>query len=317
MANHKNTPAITEKFHIEVPLNEYYSGYCVYKAWFGTKYFIGKGKALLQSVQGMAVVIERGLRLRNHDETNMHYHVIAHIIKNSLSRGRVEVIGGEDLSEFELLKLEQEEINRHINDPNCLNNNFDAYVPKWISEIEAQKFLQWKGISKDDLNQRAKVRKKDDLFYIEYFAPEDKDKRGVYKLHFGEGRYYIGRAKILYNRTLSHQREIKKRLAGFTKMGEKDLYLKVIKFISKNKIKSAVCELLKECVTVDELIREEQRYLDIAKADKLCLNMGFVSKRTPNEIDDTVEEARKNTPIVVFKNGKRHFISRKKKANKK
>lgn len=312
MSNYKHTPAVTYKYHIEVPIHEYYSGYCVYKASFGDKYFIGKGKALLQSAQAMALIIERALRLRNHDETSLHYHVITHIIRNSVQRGFVEVIGGEGLSEFELLKLEQEELNKCIDDPLCLNNNFDAYIPKWIKESEAQKFLQWKGISAEERIERARKKTKDSLFDIEYFDPSDKDKRGVYKLYFGQEFYYVGRGKLIYTRMLFHKKEIKKRLSGYTQMTDKDLYVKVIKCINDLNLKVATCRLVKECITVDELVQEEQKELDISKTDKYCLNLGFVSKKIPHEFDDTVEDSRKK-PIVITKNGKRIFISPHKK----
>lgn len=54
---------------------------------------------------------------------------------------------------YSMLKKEQEMLNESINDPYCLNNNVQAYVPDnnaYITNKDKQRFLNWyeKNISK-------------------------------------------------------------------------------------------------------------------------------------------------------------------------
>jgi hypothetical protein len=98
----------------------------------------------------MAVLIERGLRTGITHEADMYYHVIRYISKNRVTRGYAEMIfDGDNVPESELLKHEQELLTRHRNDPDCLNNSFDAYIPKWIPVEQINIFNKWK----DDTNK--------------------------------------------------------------------------------------------------------------------------------------------------------------------
>lgn len=146
MAYSSTKPTITEKYHIEVPTHEYYVYGVVYKVHFGSRYFIGKGKSLMQSVQNMATTIERALRTGVIDETNMFYHVVSYIKKARVMRGSVSVLHVDSFekNEAEMLKLEQEWLDKSKNDPKCLNNNFDAYIAQWIPAQQVYKFNQWK-----------------------------------------------------------------------------------------------------------------------------------------------------------------------------
>lgn len=302
------TPVITKNYHIEVPLDEYYSGYCVYMVKFGVskkpKFYIQKCKQLLQSAQSMASAIERGDRLKNVPETDMFFKIIDYVSKKRVTKAKIEVLGGEGLSQFELLKLEQEMLDKYIKDPNCLNNNNTAYIPMWIYEIESQKFLQWKGISKEAAMIKVESRrKKNDIFDIDFYNAADKNKRGVYKLFFTSGKYYIGRSKLLYIRIANHKKEIRKRLTGVKEMVENDYMKNIIQEIRSTGLKIATCYLIKECESVNDLIRYEQEQLDMAKHDPNCLNVGFIAKRTPLEVDDTVEDTRKRPFTRLNKEG--------------
>ena len=71
----------------------------------------------------------------------------------------------EDSKEFtwELLKLEQEQLNKYKEDPNCLNNNFEVYMPKWISADQVELFKKWKddtNKANSNKNRAANARKK-------------------------------------------------------------------------------------------------------------------------------------------------------------
>jgi hypothetical protein len=128
------------------------------------KYYIGKAKSLLQSCEAMAILIDRGLKTRNTDPVDWFYHVINYCIRARVVRGIAEVVyDGAKEPEFELLKKEQEWLNQCKNDPDCLNNNFDAYIPKWITAKDASLFNKWKNDTENSnltKNRAANPRKK-------------------------------------------------------------------------------------------------------------------------------------------------------------
>lgn len=140
-----NEPFITSKYPIEVPTHLYYSTPCVYKLIVGSKFYIGKCQSLPQSMTQIATLIERAVRTRNNDESGWFYHVIRYAIQNRVFKARVERMH-EEVKEFnwELLKLEHELLTKHRDDENCLNNNFDVYIPKWIKPDQVALFNQWK-----------------------------------------------------------------------------------------------------------------------------------------------------------------------------
>lgn len=138
-------PYVTPKYPIEVPTHLYYSTPCVFKLTLGTKFYIGKCQSLPQFMEGIATVIERALRTGKNDETGWYYHVISYIKKNRVMRAKVERLHEEvKAATWELLKMEQEQLDKNRNNVNCLNNNFDVYIPKWIEPAQAELFKKWK-----------------------------------------------------------------------------------------------------------------------------------------------------------------------------
>jgi len=310
-----NKPFITTGFHISIDPDQKAEGYCVYRLSVGTKYLIQKGKALFQSAQTIATLIERGCRLKNIPESDPYYKLVSYIDRFRINKGYVTVLADStSKSHFEILKFEQEQLIKAQKDKkNCLNNSFDAYVPQWINEIEAQKFYQWKGLAQEDAARKRESRKKvlDKVFDITYYNATDKDNRGVFKLVFGE-KYYIGRAKLLREGVQRLKKLIKSRLTGETSSGEADYLRAIVAHINASKAKVATCILIKECATIHDLVREEQIALDLAKNDPNCLNIGFHAKPIHNEKDDTLEEYLK-TRIIKTKGGRFVKVGVKKK----
>lgn len=147
----RDLPTITEKYPIEVPTDKYLSTPAVFKVMFGTHYLIWKGKSLLQSCRYLAESIERYMRLKKDDETDYLYHVCNHIKRTRCISARVEVIANDFVNErtnsingLKMLKLEQDLLDKadKKNDPLCLNNNEEAYIPKWISKPHTEKFMK-------------------------------------------------------------------------------------------------------------------------------------------------------------------------------
>lgn len=158
-----NKPTTTKKFHIDVPTNQYLSPPAVYKVYFGKHYLIWKGKSLLQSCGYLAESIERYIRLKKNDETDYLYHVCNHIKRTRCIKASVEVIqtefkkeDSESINGFRMLKLEQELLDK-AKDDLCLNNNAEAYIPKWVKQAHVERFMKYlkekKAIKRDARTQ--------------------------------------------------------------------------------------------------------------------------------------------------------------------
>lgn len=148
MKTSTHRPTITKKYAIEVPTHTYQSVPSIFKVWFGKHYLIWKGKSLLQSCQFLAETIERNCRLQKNEETDQLYHVIKHIQKTRCIKATVTVLENEftkpdteAIQGYKLLVAEQKWLNSAKNDPLCLNNNVQAYIPGWISKKDVDKFL--------------------------------------------------------------------------------------------------------------------------------------------------------------------------------
>jgi hypothetical protein len=113
----------------------YMSVQCIYRCWFGRKYFIWKAKALHQSVNQLSIEIDRRLRL-GCAKDDIHYKIVGWIKKARVTLFEVEVLYQSE-NAADLLIYEQKQLNKCKRDDDCLNNRFLVHVPKWIpSEAE-------------------------------------------------------------------------------------------------------------------------------------------------------------------------------------
>jgi hypothetical protein len=149
MRTKTNEPTITKKFHIEVPTHTYGSPVAVFKVFFGKKYLIWKGKSLLQACQQLAENIERYVRLEKDLREDLLYHAANHIRRTRCTKATVKVIGSDFTKDdsdvingYAVLKCEQDALDECADDPYCLNNNEQAYVPNWIPLKDQEKFLR-------------------------------------------------------------------------------------------------------------------------------------------------------------------------------
>lgn len=128
------------------------------------KFYIGKCQSLPQSMTQVAATVERAIRTRVNDPTGWFYHMIAYIIKNRVMKASVERLHDEVKEQYwELLKIEQEALNKFRDDVNCLNNNFDVYIPKWIEKEQVELFKKWKddtSKANSNKNRASNTRKK-------------------------------------------------------------------------------------------------------------------------------------------------------------
>lgn len=150
----KNVDTKQFGYSIIVPTEKNSSVPTLYKVFFGTHYFIWKGKALLQSCEILAKSISATLSRMNKGElikpSDQLYHVVKHIKSKRVDHATVEVISNDYIDEndvingLQILKDEQRLLDE--SGDHCLNNNEQSYVPLnniWISEETKQKFLRW------------------------------------------------------------------------------------------------------------------------------------------------------------------------------
>ncbi len=152
MKTSSSQPTVTAKYRIIVPTHQYESVPTVFKVWFGKRYFIWKGKSLLQSCQFLAESIERFIRLQKTDDTDYLYHVCSYVKKTRITQATVEVIDNsfirnirdtESINGYAMLVMEQKLLDKAKKDPLCLNNNLEAYVSNWISSAHKLKFDEY------------------------------------------------------------------------------------------------------------------------------------------------------------------------------
>lgn len=150
MKTSASVPTVTDKWPIEVPTHQYASVPTVFKIFFGKKYFIWKGKSLLQSCQNLAESLERYIRLKKDDDQDYLYHVAKHVRRTRCLSGTVKVIdndfirvikGVDNINGYAMLIAEQKLLDAAKRDPEmCLNNNVQAYIPGWITPAHKEKF---------------------------------------------------------------------------------------------------------------------------------------------------------------------------------
>lgn len=130
---------------------------CIYKLWYCNVYILLKTKTLYWSVEK----IKKGLHyfLKNtahsHNPKDIGYNLYRFVEGNPGEKFRIEIVLQSD-SAYQLLKREQQELDKAKADFQCLNVTFDAYTPKymqsnrknkpetWIKRGTYLNFLRWK-----------------------------------------------------------------------------------------------------------------------------------------------------------------------------
>lgn len=139
----------------------------VYKAWFGKKYLVWKGKSLQQSVNMISVELDRRLRLGSTGPDDQFVKVCPYIRKARVGMMEIEAVLLSD-NPVELLICEYNELKKASTDPNCLNIAFFPHVPKWIPETAHNEFRSYiaklaakkKAPAKKDVKSKKRVNAK-------------------------------------------------------------------------------------------------------------------------------------------------------------
>ncbi len=148
-------------YEIHIPAN--IEG-CVYKLWYANRYVIVKCKTIVRSVQNIKSGLDyffKGTPKGRKDDDFFH-EFFTHVQLHPFENFEIEMIFASN-NPYELLKTEQAELFKAKYDPQCLNQSFDAYIPKftqvngkksWINRGYYLNFMIWK---KKRLNQSKPV----------------------------------------------------------------------------------------------------------------------------------------------------------------
>lgn len=140
---------------------------CVFRLTYGGKYIIVKGK----TVAGSLFLIQKGYGWFSESKVErdaLYLYFYRFIKGNQGKRFSVRIIL-KTSDTLALLKREQDELDKSRFDPNCLNNNIEAYIPRyneetgmygWLSQGPVLNF--WKYLKsrtrRDQLNSYSRKR---------------------------------------------------------------------------------------------------------------------------------------------------------------
>jgi hypothetical protein len=116
----------------------------VYHLSYAGKFLIVKGKTLCGSLIIIANTWEQFTRGRDRFKDHLYTHLYNHVWGKSGYPFKVNIIAkvGPKFSQYELLKREQMELDKHRYNTLCLNNAIDVYIPKYNEETGMYGWLE-------------------------------------------------------------------------------------------------------------------------------------------------------------------------------
>jgi hypothetical protein len=126
----------------------------VYQLNYADKFLIVKGKTLCGSLIIIAGTFDHFRNRNPKFKLHLYKHFYNHFIRNKDSHFTVKILAqvGPKFSQYQLLKKEQEELDKHKYNPQCLNNTDRAYIPDynpetdmfgWLKRAAVTKFQMW------------------------------------------------------------------------------------------------------------------------------------------------------------------------------
>jgi hypothetical protein len=114
---------------------------CVFKLWFGKKYYIYKALKLHQLLENLSAQIHR--ERQNVKENSILFEVIKYINKSRVTMMEVEVLKATD-EYVDLLMTEYEALQEAKDDDNCLNLKFvnHEHFPNWMPQVAINEFTK-------------------------------------------------------------------------------------------------------------------------------------------------------------------------------
>lgn len=111
----------------------------VFRLQFGKKkYFIGKARGYHSGLEFISAEIDRRIRLGITPD-HMLYKVVQYVKKGHVSYYEADIILA-DPDPVKLMVAEHKALKEAKDDPECLNNSFEVYVPQWITQAEVEEY---------------------------------------------------------------------------------------------------------------------------------------------------------------------------------
>jgi hypothetical protein len=126
------------------------------KIKYGNKYVIAKCKKQSSSLKSIENSLNAFIRGGKNNPTGIYYHLFNYVKEHPDNHFKVTPIL-ETENVYELLKAEQQELDRGKNNPNFLNNQTEAYIPEydydekafgWIKQNFVLNFRKWQKANK-------------------------------------------------------------------------------------------------------------------------------------------------------------------------
>jgi hypothetical protein len=126
---------------------------CVYRLSFDDKYIIVKCKSHDQSIKTIQKSLNQFMRGSEFQQQkdNLYFYFYDYIRNKQSGTFRIEILI-EDDNAYELLKVEQMELDKGRYNKDCLSNSIEAYIPLfneltgsygWISKSAVMLFKKW------------------------------------------------------------------------------------------------------------------------------------------------------------------------------
>ncbi|MEO7046570.1 MAG: hypothetical protein ABI091_14765 [Ferruginibacter sp.] len=121
------------------------------KVTYGNKYVIVKCKKQSSSLKNIENGLNAFVRGGVNRPEGLYYHLFNYVKAHPNNHFKVTCILETD-NVYHLLKAEQEELDRGFLNPNCLNNQTEAYIPEydfdeksfgWINQNYVLNFRKW------------------------------------------------------------------------------------------------------------------------------------------------------------------------------
>lgn len=141
-----------EKLYVIRGNNKNQEESCIVKIQYGNRYVIAKFKTQSAGLKRIEDNINSFMRGGINNPDGLYYHLLNYVKRQPQHQFKVKTLLFSN-DPYELLKKEQEELDKGRNDKNFLNNQTKAYIPTyneekqmyggWIPQIAVLNFNNW------------------------------------------------------------------------------------------------------------------------------------------------------------------------------
>lgn len=132
----------------------------VYRLSYAGKFIIVKGHTLAGSLIIISDTYEQYNGTNPRFNRHLYKRLYDHYMTNPGYKFSIKVLATKvkGASQYDLLKREQMELDRHRYDPQCLNNQWDAYIPKYRKDTDKYGWIDKAAVDEFKRYQTSKIR---------------------------------------------------------------------------------------------------------------------------------------------------------------